>query len=636
MSYERPPKVRLFGVPSCQDADRIFNLPRRAFPLFAMLILTSSGVATRQEAATLLWENAHETRALANLRQLLVRVRRASREADALVIPFQDELRPGSWLKDSDLACLINLSDRLGIKHRLQTLVDVRDVLLKSVPEEGEFFRAWLGTQRTRLIGVFLAQATQALREITRFGLPDSTMVDPLIDRLIPLVPDHPEVASLILDTYSRAGDNVARERVRRRLEQLDRLDCDNQKVKGNTSTRPACIRVSAPTPPTDRFIPNGSVSLFPPQFFQENADSWIFRALIEDVVNCLARYRSFSVISVHSSFQVSDCRKLDLTQKLDTDFSVFSQVVPEHDVLAVRLVENRNGRVLWAVEYPAELDQLRRTYRFLSYQIAAELAEAAEKDRISQVKSGNGPEAYRDYLSALSHCRVSSLPALRRARRCFSAALEREPRWAEALARRAQTIILEWLLLGGTDPHLLHRGRAEAEQAIDVDPSEATGHWMLGVVALYQRDYDVSRDQLDLAKTLCPHSADLLLQYADALNHFGDTQTAWQMFTRSIELNPLPPDRYWWAGAGIAFKLGDYAEAVRLCGLMEDDEPALRLLTACQALSGDLPTARRTAKRLVESYPDLSAGEMVNLVPEIKPEFKQILCEGLRLSGVR
>ena len=184
-------------------------------------------------------------------------------------------------------------------------------------------------------------------------------------------------------------------------------------------------------------------------------------------------------------------------------------------------------------------------------------------------------------------------------------------------------------------DPDILRAARRTAEHAIEVDPGAGFAHLMSASVALYQRDYDRSAEKFAEAESLNPNSADLLVQYADALSSFGDNESGWEKFQRAIDLNPMAPDHYWWAGASIAFNAANYADAVELCARMENWKPAVRLLAASHALSGNMEMAREYARHMRELYPDQPAREKVNHAPLKDDSVRKRFEEGLRLAGV-
>src|SRR3569623_3430565 len=114
-----------------------------------------------------------------------------------------------------------------------------------------------------------------------------------------------------------------------------------------------------------------------------------------------------------------------------------------------------------------------------------------------------------------------------------FQLAVSDQEHYAAAHARLAQTLYLEWLLLGGRDPQVLVAARQEADRAIAYDGGGPEGYWMRGVISLYQRDFDGAAEHFATAETLGPQSADLLEQSAAALSHLGQPKEGWTRFER-------------------------------------------------------------------------------------------------------
>jgi tetratricopeptide (TPR) repeat protein len=152
---------------------------------------------------------------------------------------------------------------------------------------------------------------------------------------------------------------------------------------------------------------------------------------------------------------------------------------------------------------------------------------------------------------------RPGPLATIHRWMRCVVSeeTLSEDRGFADAYSGASCSLYLEWLLLGGNDPTLLTEARELAEQAIRHDPSNSAGYWRKAMVGLYQHDFDGSQECFVRARELHPNSADILLDHSDAMGFVGDADQAWTMFERAIDLNPTPPDHYWWAGATGAAK---------------------------------------------------------------------------------
>ncbi len=615
--------------------------PSKGFALLALLVLSMPNPLTRQYCATMLWEDVDQKKAMANLRQLLVRVRKFESFAHEVIEIESDTLAAGRCLNACDLAAFVASEDLPDQESKLLRLSEFRGELLQGIDLDGAELSRWLQIERQKLTDRFITIATEALLDITRFGAAEAAAIDSIAGRILALEPDNVENYKAVVEAYSRGGNVHAAERASIAL----------QKLLNEEKGAPPGVRLKAAYSQSESSDAAGlgfsessqsdgparpKVAFFPPELPGDSRASDILRALLDDVANNLARFRSFAVIATYSSYAYADDPAKFAERSLDCEFAVSSILIPGGEVISIRLEERSSGEIIWSAEYGVKPEQLMQSFRLIAKQIANMLAEQIERYRHNFAATNADSSAYLHYLNGQTALNQCTLPFLRRARKHYRQALKLESNWADARARVAQTILLEWLVLGGTDPHLLHRAKAETNAAMELDPGASIGHWVAAVIALYQREYEKSSGLFLEAEALSPNSADLLLQHADALAHFGDPEAAWPRFLQAVELNPFAPDRYWWAGASIAFDLSDYEESVRLCGLMENDEPALRVLTASLALGGHIDEARGAALRLSEIYPDKTAEEIVSLSPDQDLRTNRKFMEGLRMAGLK
>lgn len=637
------PSIRLFGAPRW-EADGPAFFPAKGFVLVAALLLSPSQFLTRQAAASLLWEDADQKRALGNLRQLLSRLQPLATEDGAFVTATSAGLGAGPLALKSDLAIFLSSLKSDDAAQRLQALLSVGGDLLAGLEENQEQFYLWLISERQWLKDLFFAAFAQALEDLTRFAVTRTTEIAALADVALRLEPEREETYRALMAAYARAGDIAASDRMFETLTRqllLEGRSPDPATLALQRRNRSYAAPASDERPAAEpaevaKAAKKPRVAFLPPVILAPGALSIaIASAFVEDVANSLVRYRTFTVLAPHSSFASADDASGKLYQSLRADYRVRSTLI-EPARLSFALVEEETAEVVWALEVALDAEQVHAAFRLLSKQIAAALAEQIERLQIETFRAQD-PTAYQRLLAGQHLLRGKcDLPSLRRARAEFRKALELDRKMAAARARIAQTLQLEWLMLGGGDPHLLHRAKAEAEASLDIDPASGMGHWMCAVVALYRRDFDTSAQRFFEAEALAPNSADLLLQHADALAHFGQPDAAWTRFQQAIDLNPLAPDIYWWAGASIAFKREAYGEAVALCRRMEDDEPALRVLTASLALNGDLEAARICGLRLQENYPGMSAREISGLSPDKDPTGNNTLLNAFQLAGIK
>jgi len=630
-------KLQLLGAPSLSSANEKRPLPAKAYLLVALTLLARSGQIARETAASLLWPDKRGA-AAANLRQLLVRVRRAAGDADTLIEARGKNLFPGSLARSSDLATFLELRDSSAVGNLIAGVPLFRGDLLEGVNDASGELAQWLLAQRAALRESGFAMAERALIEVTRFGVAAATDIRSIEESLLGVEPERTESYLALIEAYRRVGDRSAVERVRRLMRTVFGAFKESSVSHAPAAAASIELREKGAIVDQDRIDGRKDrrprVAIFPPTCVEGLVPN-LYRALLADVADGLSRYRTFVVLAPHSSYAIADGSAQKPASLLDADFHVSSALGLDGEHLALRLTHAESDQIVWAARYSAQREQLRLTFRHLSRQIVESIAHEIERSRLLSCRVERTAEAYLHFLRGMQHFASCDLPVLRRARASFRAAAAADDQFGEARGRIAQSLLLEWLLLGGTDPFLLQRAKVEANAAASIDPGGAIGHWMRAVVALYQRQFDLSADLFMQAEALSPHSADLLVQHADALAHFGEPDVAWQRFEQAISINPLPPDIYWWAGAGIAFSRSDFVGAIGLCRRMKSDIPALRLLTASHALVNDLPTARSYARRLKETYPGLDAREMLKMRPDRRSEVNQTFLKGLRLAGI-
>lgn len=629
--------IRLLGVPSVYYS-RNTPFPAKGYALLAVLLLVPGNELARQKAAALLWEDVAQTRAMANLRQLLVRVQSRQPEAGPLIETTQTRISLGPGAQSSDLAAFLQSCKATDLEGMMSGIEQFTGELLDGMEFEGEQLNLWLLTERASLREKLFNRAAAALEETTRFGADRGGNIGKIADRLLAFEPDSPECYRIISKAYGRCGDQDGVDRIDRLMNSV--LNSALPRVPGNTSGKPSGTVWVAPTgvkPVEERPAPPKPpvprVAFSSPRHIDQHPNAQLAEAFVEDVANSFSRFKTFVVVSPFSTMRDFRGGNISNWEKIRSNYSVQSFLLPGSQKISFTVIDDGTGEIIWSAEYSMEPEDLHYTFRLLAKTVAANLAQQIERQMLDSGRSINA-QSYLHVLRGQNLIKTCNLSMIRRARKEFRQGLTYDKDLSIARARIAQTMQLEWLLLGGTDPHLLHRAKAEADAAIEIDSTAGIGYWMAAVIALYQRDYATSEAKFQEAETLSPNSSDLLIQHADALAHFGKPKDAWNRFKHAIDLNPLAPDIYWWAGASIAFKLADYAEAVRLCKQMDDEEPALRILTASLALDGQIESARQYARRLMDVYPGMTAQEISRFMPDKNPENSKIFLEGLKLAG--
>lgn len=619
--------LKLIGRPKSLLEGKRSAFPEKGYLLIAYLTLDIEKSITRQKAAALLWSEMDAIKSMASLRQLVVRMNKHAGSKYQFVDKQNDQLYLTPFAQRSDLSQLLNLTDTKPTNELVSSLKKVSGILLETVDPETDDYSVWLDFHRTNLQKRMFCYFEKAFFELSRFGIAKKQEILSLADHLFALDPESTASYQIVYDTFHRChlgaeADEVAESAFKRLHVELTKPRVTRAEVKQElVAVRP-------------RHSDNPVVAFAPPKMIiPDDQNALLYRAFVEDVSNRLARFRTFTVLATHSAFNL--CENPN-TKHINIDYRVESFVSPDNLKMPFRLIEEKSGKIVWSAEYDVSDNALCHSFGLIGTHVATALADGIESNRIFGLQGTAVSEAYLKNLQGTMLLKNSTLQMLRRARKEFRKAVILDPIWAAPRARVAQTLQMEWLVLGGTDTSLLNQACFEAENAISVDPFESSGHWVRAVIAMYQRDIDVCHHEFAEAESLSPNSADLLVQHADALCHFGDPKGAKERFDAAIKLNPNPPDAYLWVEAGIAFVNEDYNEAVRVCDQMEKIEPALRLMTASLQLSGNHERSKKYAEMLRETFPNMSAQEIAKLIPVKNQSVVDRLVEALCAAGLQ
>jgi pentatricopeptide repeat protein len=628
--------IFLLGKPSIVELGAGGIFPEKGYQLLAIVALSQTGRMARGTAASILWDRQETSVARSNLRQLLLRMRSSLPNLNNYLVIDIHDICMGPDRREIDAYCLLN-GDFNPQLH------PYRGQLLDESNEMSESFLDWVQIERTRLRNQYLALTTEALMMITRQGRCKKAIIDHLADQMLEIELEREQTYSTLIEAYGRAGyvEEAAylSQKLRNMLQTehgtrpLPESDIIVRRVlaRHHISQRPAEVQntLQKPLPPRVAFLAPKWMAL-------DETSQNLFQALIEDVVNELARFRTFTMLAPHSSFQLkSDSGIPHDNSILRADYTISGFVTPKA-TLSIRMVRCAGQEIVWTGSFPIQPEHILTCFGQLTRRIAGSLAEGLERHLAEEGKTTGNQSAYVHYLRGQSTMANCDLANLRRSRKLFRESGEADPSFAPAPARVAQTLYQEWLMTGGDDPQILAEARSNSDLAISIDVNNGIAQWMSGVISLYQRDFDVCEEHFETAEVLAPNAPDLLVQYGDALSHLGYSQRGMEKFNIALDLNPMPPEHYWWVGASIAFNQKDYQGAINFCHKIRNEESVLRILASAHGMSGNRELAREYGHRLREQYPNTSAADMVKLAPDRSDENKKLFVEGLQRAGVK
>ena len=577
-----------------------------AFPEKALLILCylrTRGLSemSRADAAGLFWDEASPA-AFASLRQTVSRVQKRQNELGRTYLAFTES---AIALGREPVECDVEqVREGAGLGLLVELLAED---FLKSAKPRNRSLENWIALQRAG----HMALLRRALVDGGEDGAPRQVRSAAAL-RLLERTPDDEEVRALLIGRPAAVG----------------------------LMTREPPAQILLPPTgeaPPPRRNPPRLVLLPPVTSLASRAAVRFSEALIEDVTIGLCALRSISIIAPHTAAQISlqaDRAATYERHKISYILETRLRDEGEGHTLFAQLIFFGSDEVIWADRFPISAEGLARSRQMIAQHVAGAIATQIERNELVRGDYERDADAYRSFLIGQGHLKNLALPDIRRARKSFREALQANAGFAPAIGGLARSYFLEWLVTARGDADLLRQAERHAEMAIRADERLPAGYRELGVVKLYARQFDDSAAYLDRAEALSPHYANVIASYADTLVQASRPDVGLQKIEHAIELNPLPPDEYFWTAAGASYSLGHYSQALDYIGRMKDRTPADRLSAASWSMLGDMKKARQFIRRTYEVHPDFDLDSWMAIVP-FKEEWQRAhYYEGLKKAG--
>jgi TolB-like protein/DNA-binding SARP family transcriptional activator len=601
--------------------------------LLAYLALSPRAVP-RSQLCELLWDVPNDPRG--ELRWCLSKIRRLIDDpdrprvradedgvrldlADCLVdaIEVQVATRDGSGSLDA------------GEARALQALFG--GDLLEGLEIDGSpAFGAWLAAQRRRF-----RMAHAALLERLSTQVPDAEAFGHL-QTWLELAPFDRRAHELLLAALVRSGRiREAEDHLRLAARQFEAEGLDFGAIRAAwlsarrqgsprpdaTAADPATVALpgEAPGSPPAAGARRASVAVLP---FQDGiaADArggWA-DALAHDVITRLAKLRSLFVIAEGTVFALKE-RRLPpeaAGRALDVDYMVTGAVRLRGDRLCieVQLEETRSARVVWAERFDEGRDDAFDVLDEIGNRIVASIAgeiETNERNR-AILKPPSSLDAWEAHHRGLWHMYRFTRADNETAQGFFERAVSLDPTFSRALAGLSFT---HWqnAFQGWEDPEReVARALDAARRGMLVDDRDPAVHWAQGRALWLRGLHDQSVLELEQAVDLSPNFAQGHYSLAFVQAQAGDPIAAIAAAERSRNLSPFDPLLFGMLGArAIALvRLGRFTEAaqaaVKAAARPNAHAHIFAIAAFCLALDGALEEARAhaaLARRVVPGY---------------------------------
>lgn len=295
--------------------------------------------------------------------------------------------------------------------------------------------------------------------------------------------------------------------------------------------------------------IPEKSIAVLPFENMSDDKENAFFAdGIQDDILTSLAKIRDLTVISRASVMPYRGASKNNLRQIAEAlgVVNVLEGSVRRGGnriVVSVQLIDARDNHHIWANRYDRPLADSLGLQGELAAEIARELGATLsphEKVRV-ETKPTENAEAYVFYLKALQYegSRDRLLEDYVRAEQLYGEAIEHDPSFALAHARLSATIarIYHWF-----DPTEARKARmkTEAEQALQLRPDLAEGHFALGLSYYWgEKNHEKALEELAVAAKALPNDSEVGYITAAILRRQGRWNENLELLQKIVAIDP-------------------------------------------------------------------------------------------------
>jgi TolB-like protein len=366
-----------------------------------------------------------------------------------------------------------------------------------------------------------------------------------------------------------------------------------------------------------------------------------------EDVITGLSKLRWFYVIARNSTFiyKGNPTNLKQLGAELGVGYVVEGSVRKEGDRVRItaQLNDVTTGSHVWAERYDRDLADVFAVQDEITQAIIAAIEPqlyAAENFR-AQRKAPDSLDAWELVMRALSHYwRVTRHDNVV-AQALLEKAIKVDPNYGQALGVLATCHIFSAHMGWEEMTVAVPVAERAALAAIRADSEDPWAHYALGSVYLFNRRFEDSLAEFELALRLNPNFALARGYYGVALTYFGGWQDGDREARHALRLSPRDPFAAIYCGvAGYAqFIGGNYEEAIRLAreGLRHrsDFVGAYRVLTAAAGMAGLDDVAKEALTGLRRVQPTISLSWLATRIPIHNDADRERYLEGFRRAGL-
>lgn len=368
---------------------------------------------------------------------------------------------------------------------------------------------------------------------------------------------------------------------------------------------------------------------------------NYFSEGIAEDIITDLTKVPGLLVIARNSSFSFKgkDLDAKAIGRQLGVSYLVDGSVRRSAQTLRVnvQLIDTRDSAQLWAERYEGEVGNIFAFQDQIRQSILSTLrVQLTGPEKTSETHSA---EAYDLVLRAANLLRNLDYPDAQEAKRLLELAASLDPDWARPLAIIGQYHFDQWRLWGEGRDANLEAAIHYSELAIEKDPNLAEPHVVAAQAHQFLRQFERARKHADQALALNPSEATTLANLGALFRYMGRGQKAVELLERAIRLDPFHPPTYLEYLGHAYYLVGRHkdclAAAERGLALNPSFIALYVVITRCYEGLGNEEKAKQAGKRILELNPSFTISAYSAYTPYSVPKDQADAVRALKLAGI-
>ncbi len=302
-----------------------------------------------------------------------------------------------------------------------------------------------------------------------------------------------------------------------------------------------------AEEPVTDNSVPPQSVAILPFADMSAAQDQQYFcDGIAEEIINALSCVRGLNIASRTSSFQFkgrsADVREIGQTLRVGSVLEGSVRKAGDRVRIAAQLINASDGYHLFSKTFDRQLEDVFAIQTEIAQELVAALQVSLSSGEVALLERAGtrDAEAYDLYLRGSALLRDGTDTSVKDAAEKFSAAIERDPDFAQAHAGLANAIAIRGLWNLDVTPEWYQQALAASRRALELEPGMPEALVARGCLySVHQQDEEASR-AFDEALRINPNAYYANYMYARHLFAEGRLEDSVAHYRRAIRLAPL------------------------------------------------------------------------------------------------